>query len=165
MKMIMPLALAALAILAGCQPASDTQATSEPVSAADRMAEIAGDKTMTADVMRRSHERGTFDDALGLALQDSALAAEVIGVLKNDPRFAAMLAPESAPSTARNGSASRATTVRQAARTTSSGARSGDALDKTENAVRKANEKIDQAARVKQGASDAAKKVEGIFRR
>jgi hypothetical protein len=164
MKMIMPLALAAaLAIMSGCGSRADSNATADSTataSNADRVAAIAGDKSMTADVMLQSHEHGTFDDALAIAMRDSSLAAEVMSVVKSDPRSAAMFDP--------SGTTHVAVTThpqsRTVARAGTSRSSSGDVLDKTERTVQKANEKIDQAARIKQGADDARRKVEGILK-
>ena len=162
----MPLALfAALAIMAGCQARVEPGAAADTsASKGDRMAEIAGDKTMTADVMHQSHEHGTFDDALALAMRDSALAADVIAVVRADPRFAGMFGPTG--STGSTAAAPSRTQVRSVARTVparSTSNNSGDVLDKAERTVQKANEKIDQAARVKKQADDARHKVEGIL--
>ena len=169
MKKMMPLALlAALTLMAGCESRVETAATTDStVAVADRAAEIAGDKTMMADAMRRSRERGTFDDAVALAIQDSAVAADMIAALKGDPRFAAMFgAPASTSTTPRGTTAQKATSRSTGGRAVvvRNGTSSGDALDKAERTVQKANEKIDQAARVKQQADDAARKVEGIFK-
>jgi hypothetical protein len=166
-KLMMPLALAAaLVTMAGCQSGPDSASRADSTASGDKIAEIAGDKTMTADVMRRSHERGTFDDALVLAMQDSSLAADVLAALKADPRFAAMFGgPDSAGSTPRATTAARTASKSTARTVTSRGtASSGDALDKTERTVQKANEKLDQAARIKQQAEEARRKAEGILK-
>jgi hypothetical protein len=151
-----------LGALAGCEsrPATTSDVDSLRAAAgADRADAIAGDKTAMADMIRRSYAKGTFDDALALAMQDSALAQEIFQAVRADARF-------NAPNTATAASASTAGKKTAVTRTTSgtkSTARSGDILDKSEETMRKANEKIDQAARVKQQAEEARRKVEGIF--
>jgi hypothetical protein len=167
MKSIKPMALAAALLLAaGCQSQVDTSATADSTAAKDKLGEIAGDKAMTADLMHRSYERGTFDDALALAMQDSAFAMEVMMAVKNDPRLAALLEPASTAASRSTAStaAKRITAPKVRAVTTQRTTTSRDPLDRAEQTVRKANEKIDQAARVKRDAEEAARKVDGILR-
>ena len=157
----------ALGILAGCG-GSDEAAQQTPDTAtltASRLDEIAGDKKTTADLMRRSLERGTFDDALALAMQDSVFAAEVFQTVQANPRFAA-LTNTNAPTPAGKSvtSNSRRTPARAIARQGTS-RQSGDVLDKTEQKVQQANQKIDQAVRIKQQADAAKQKIDGIFGR
>ena len=166
MMSIKPMALAAaLLLMAGCQSQVDTSASADTTAAKDKLGEIAGDKTMTADLMHRSYERGTFDDALTLAMQDSAFAMEVMRAVQNDPRFAAFMAPQSsAAKTTAAAGAQRSGTSKLRAVSTQRTATSRDPLDRTEQTVKKANEKIDQAARIKRDVDEAAKKVDGILR-
>lgn len=166
MKSIKLMALAgALLFVVGCQSEVDTSATAESTAAKDKLGEIAGDKAMTADLMRRSHERGTFDDALSLAMQDSAFAMEVLMAVKNDPRLAALLEPQStAKASTASAAAKRGSAPKARALATQRATTSRDPLDRAEQTVRKANEKIDQAARVKRDAEEAVKKVDGILR-
>ena len=154
--------LMVLGALAGCEsrPATTTNGDVDSLRAAagaDRTDAIAGDKTAMADMIRRSSAKGTFDDALALAMQDSAVAQEIFQAVKADPRFNA-----ANTATLTGGTAAKKSTApsRTTARTTT---RSGDVLDQSESAMKKANEKIDQAARVKQQAEEARRKVEGIF--
>lgn len=159
MKIMMFPALIALAILAACG-SQDTQPApaGDTMTVSDRLGEIAGDKTMMADAMKRSLEKGTFDDALALAMTDSIFAASVVEIVRADPRYAALFEKAPATSAARSTARSSSSSSR---RTTAS---SGDALDKTERAMQQANDKLDQAGRVRDQVDEARRKAEGILR-
>jgi hypothetical protein len=127
----------------------------------DRTAEIAGDKTRMADLMRQSYARGTFDDALAMAMQDSAFASAVARVVAADAR------PSAQKPVAASGSAAAPHTATTVVRRSTSGTASrssGDVLDKAEQTAHKANEKIDQAARVKEQAAEAKRKIDAILK-
>lgn len=163
-RRVIPALAAALLTLAACDSRVETDPQTVPVPAVtDHVGEIAGDKTMTADVIRRSFEKGTFDDALSLAIADSALAAEVIGVLRADPRYAGLLQkePATATSLAAKSTSSKSSTSRSSAQRSQSG---GDPIDQAERTMNKTNEKLDQAARVRDQIDEARRKTEGIFR-
>lgn len=161
---IVPALFLALGILAGCDGGEKPQPVADTTTmAATTIDQIAGDKTTTADLMRRALERGTFDDALALAMQDSVFAAEVFQTVQRDPRFAAMTAPNATLKKTVAGSGR--TQTRAVARQGTSRAQSGDVLDKTERTVQQANAKIDQAARIKRQADEAKQKIDGIFGR
>lgn len=159
-----PALLAAVAMLAACDPQVETTPQAALNDPAAHAGEIAGDKAMMADVMQRSFQKGTFDDALALAIEDSALAAEVVGVIRANPRYAALFGPaptaepQKAASTAARTSTSRSTT---SARTTTA---SKDPLDKAEQTMQKTNDKLEQAERVRQQMEEARRKAEGILR-
>ncbi|MDB5036419.1 MAG: hypothetical protein JWQ98_3660 [Chlorobi bacterium] len=167
MKIPMTLALAiCVSLLAGCQARTDVSTPGTADSTAGTTAQIekiAGDKTMMADIMKRAYEKGTFDDALAMAMGDSSFAGKVFDVVARDARFAVM-----ARDTSRSAVAGSRTVVRSAApvrvqsRTTAQRS-SGDALDKTENAVKKANEKLDQANRVRDQIDEARRKAGQIL--
>jgi hypothetical protein len=126
---------------------------------------IAGDKAQVARVLRRAHEKGTFDDAMAIVMQDSALAGELAALVRDDPRFAVAggTAPQRVASTGAT-TASKTTRPRTSTSSTTT-ARKGDVLDQTEASVKKANERLDQAARVKREAEEAKKKVDDILGR
>lgn len=152
-----------LGALAGCESRPATTTTSDvdslrAAAGADKADAIAGDKTAMADMIRRSYAKGTFDDALALAMQDSALAQEIFQAVRADARFNA---PTTATVAAGATAAKKGAAVTRTA--TKATTRSGDVLDQSEQTLKKANEKIDQAARVKQQAEEARRKVEGIF--
>src|SRR5690349_10853199 len=154
MKTTMLLALmVALTALTACETDVKTAATAD-TTAVDHAGAIAGDKTMTADLMHQSFEKGTFDDALTIAMQDSALAREVAAIVKQHPELLAD-AIQPATGSATRATASRAvgTTVRRTTTTTSK----GDVLDQTENKAKQVNQKLDQAARIKKEAEEAKK--------
>lgn len=160
---IVPALIMALGILAGCGGSDEApQIANTATVTASTIDEIAGDKKTTADLMRRSLERGTFDDALALAMQDSIFAAEVFQTVQNDPRFAAL---NNAPAQAGKSVTSNGRTPARAVARQGTRAQSGDVLDKTERKVQQANEKIDQAARIKRQADEATQKIDGIFGR
>ncbi len=151
-----PPLVAAFGLMIGCEGKVETQQAPTETTA-ERMSAIAGDKAMTADLMRQAHTKGTFDDALSLAMSDSLLAEEVLAAVRSNP-IAARLTPTSTASTASRSSSG------SGSRSAATPASNKDALDKTEDAVHKANQRIDQAARVKKEAEEAKKKVEGIFK-
>lgn len=159
MKIMMFPALIALAMMAACG-SQDTQPTpaGDTMTVSDRLGEIAGDKTMMADAMKRSLEKGTFDDALALAMTDSVFAASVVEVVRADPRYAALFAQTSAASRTASTARSSSSSSRR------STAASGDALDKTERAMKQANDKLDQAGRVRDQVDEAKRKAEGILK-
>lgn len=148
--------------LAACGSADDPRADARGIDSAAFDA-IAGDKAEVARLLQRAHEKGTFDDAMATALRDSALAAEVFAMLRDDPRFAlgseSAAAPKVAASSGTRGSKAGTT------RSSSTTARKGDVLDRAESDVKKVNERLDQATRVKNDAAEAKKKIEGILGR
>ena len=174
--LVVPALAAALLMLAACEGRVETESRSVAADSAlllsDRTGEIAGDKTMTADLMRRSFEKGTFDDALSLALQDSALAAEVVAVLRADPRYAGLLENNSsdAPqpllssSTAKTSTAQNKPAQKGTVRSSTQGSTNRDPIDKAEQTMQKTNEKLDQAARVRDQIEEARRKAEGILK-
>ncbi|MEO6046084.1 MAG: hypothetical protein ABIQ57_01290 [Candidatus Kapaibacterium sp.] len=169
MKIPMTIALAiCVSLIAGCQSRTDvsTPGTADSTAGASAQIErIAGDKTMMADIMKRAYEKGTFDDALALAMQDSSFAGKVFDVVARDARFAVMARDTSRSTATGSRVVTRAITpARVQSRTTTTTQRSsGDALDKTENAVKKANEKLDQANRVKDQIDEARRKAGQIL--
>ncbi len=159
-------ALASLILVAGCaqDPRPAVTVSDDSATAADR---IASDKMMTADLMRRAQLKGTFNDALAIAMQDSAVAREVMETLAADPRYSATtVATTSAPaakSTAKSvAPAGRTVVVRKSSGTAKTN-NSGDVLDKTERTVQTANEKLDQAARIRQQVDEARRKAGQIL--
>jgi len=127
----------------------------------DTSADIAGDKSKLADLIGEAHDRGTLLNGLTTAMEDSAVAEEVYAAAMANP----MLARRFESSTEPTASTSSGTAARSSGTTArNSTAPKKDILDKTEENVQKANERLDQAARVKQGAEEAKKKVEGIFK-
>src|SRR4051812_41114982 len=94
------IAVASLALIAGCTQDGKpvTTVSTDSASAADR---IAGEKMMTADLMRRAQLKGTFNDTLAIAMQDSAVAREVMETLAADPRFATTTIATAGTSTAK----------------------------------------------------------------
>ncbi|MEP7220343.1 MAG: hypothetical protein ABI876_15575 [Bacteroidota bacterium] len=164
MKIPMTIALAiCVSLIAGCQSRTDvsTPGTTDSTAGASAQIErIAGDKTMMADIMKRAYEKGTFDDALALAMQDSSFAGKVFDVVARDARFAVMARDTSRSTATGSRVVARAITpARVQSRTTTTQRSSGDALDKTENAVKKATEKLDQANRVKAQIDEARRKA------
>jgi|GEM_PF-2178016 len=155
----------ALAMMSACERRADTRpesamrdSTLETQANTDA---IAGDKTLMADAMRLSFEKGTFDDAFGMAIADSALAAEAIAVIRADPRYATMLDDTATTSSDPH----KATVVSSSSKRNGTAKSSGgDALDRTENAMKQANEKLDQAGRVRQQVDDAQRKAQEILR-
>lgn len=134
-------------------------ATTNP-TVAEKTQEIAADKTLTAEVMRQSFARGVFDDAFALAMQDSGLAEAAWATLAADPRFASRIVTQQSTA-ATSGSSQRS------GRTTTSTASPTprkDVLDQTEDAAKKANERLDQAGRVKKEAEEAKKKIDDILK-
>jgi len=151
-----------LGTLAACGDRPESTATDHvdslrAAAGVDRSEEIAGDKNAMADMIRRSHAKGTFDDALVLAMQDSTLAEEIFQAVRSDPRF-------TAPSTAAKSTTATGTAAKRSGTATTATAKRGDALDQTEQAVKKANERLEQAERVRREAEEARRKVQGIFR-
>ena len=86
-----PPLVAAFGLMIGCEGKVETQQAPTETTA-ERMSAIAGDKAMTADLMRQAHTKGTFDDALSLAMSDSLLAEEVLAAVRSNP-IAARLTP------------------------------------------------------------------------
>jgi hypothetical protein len=160
MKTTMLMALmVALMALTACETDVKTETAADTASV-DHAGAIAGDKTMTADLMHQSFEKGTFDDALTLAMQDSALAQVVAAIVRQHPELLADGAKSTTGATASRATGSRvATTVRSS----TTPAKKGDVLDQTENKAKQVNQKLDQAARIKKEAEEAKKKVDGIF--
>jgi hypothetical protein len=163
MKTLSLFAAIALLTLSACDT-RDIEAVATRAGDSAAVDAIAGDKRQIEQVLREAHAKGTFDDAMAAVLRDSAMAAEIHAMLRDDPRFAVArdtaAPPRAASST--SGAAPRAKGVR-ASSTKPSTAAKGDALDRTERTVRDANEKLDQAARVKRDVEEARKKVEGIL--
>ncbi|MBC8145132.1 MAG: hypothetical protein H7X80_06060 [bacterium] len=135
---------------------------------------IAGDKNEVAKVLRRAHDRGTLDDALSLALDDSTLAVALAAALREDSRFLTAGEPmirklSEAPSTtpAETKATKRSTGSNNTSTNTntSTTTRKGDVLDQTERTAQKVNERLDQAARVKREAEEAKRQVEDIIGR
>ena len=163
MKTTMLMALVvALTALTACETDVKTE-TAADTTAVDHAGAIASDKTMTADVMHKSFEKGTFDDALTLAMQDSALAREVAEIVRQHPGLLADVAQPATGSAAQRATASRTTGT--TARSSTTPAKKGDVLDQTENKAREVNQKLDQAARIKKEAEEAKKKVDDIFKK
>jgi hypothetical protein len=137
----------------------DTRTTDNDSSA---MASVAGDKQRIADLLRSAHDRGTLDNGIEIAMRDSAVAAEIIAVVSRDPRFAQAVPTESSPKSlvgSTTTGAQKKTVVTRRASVGSTSANSGDVLDKAERTGQKVNEKNDQAARIKQQADEARKKI------
>lgn len=147
---ISPAALIAILGIAAC---GGEVGTTDSASA-----EIAGDKTKLAALIHQSHDKGTFPSGLALAMEDSVIAEEVYAAVMANPMLSSRIAMSSTSASTTNGTGSSGSAAR------SSTAPKKDILDKTEENVQKANERLDQAARVKKGAEDATKKVEGIFK-
>lgn len=127
--------------------------------------QIAGDKNDVAAVIRSAHEHGTLDDALALVMADSAMAADISRVVRDDARFVASdvqpIAPTaSAPATQRSSSPARAKSTGTSTTTTT---KKGDVLDQTEATAKNVNERLEQAARVKREAAEAKRRVEDIL--
>lgn len=165
---VFPALLAAVAMLAACDSQVETTPQTVVADPAAQATEIAGDKAMMADAMQRSFQKGTFDDALALAIADSALASEVISVMRSNPRYAALFdvtPPSAEPQQATTASARTSTgrsstsSAKQTPRSTSK-----DPLQQAEQTMQKANEKLDQAERVRQQMEEARRKTEGILR-
>ncbi len=155
-----------LFVLTACEQRSEPPVVADAsTSISEKIDEIAGDKTMTADLMQRSFQKGTFDNALRLALADSALATEMIAVIRADARYAALLNTKTSQSTtvtATKTASSRGTGTPSSATTQKSS--SGDPLSKAERAMHQANEKLDQAGRVRDQVEEARRKTQGIFK-
>lgn len=141
----------------GCEK-QEPAATTNP-TVAEKTQEVAADKTLTAEVMRQSFARGVFDDAFALAVQDSALAEAAWVTLTADPRFASRIGIQQPAAASR--SAQRSGRIPT---TSSSPVPSKDVLDQAEDAAKKANERLDQAGRVKKEAEEAKKKIDDIFK-
>jgi hypothetical protein len=164
-----------LLLLSACdrQVATPAAGASADSSALER---IAGDKDEMAALMRMSHRKGTFDDALTTLMHDSTIAAAVFEVVASDDRFAAItavgspVAPAGTSPTAASAAAAKklaaakSTRATTTARTTTT-ARRGDVLDQAENTAKKANERLEQAERIKREAEEAKRKVEVILGR
>jgi hypothetical protein len=163
----MIVAASSLAV-AACDASGDARTTASAADSASIDA-IAGDKATVALVLRRAHEKGTFDDAMADALKDSALAGEVVALLRDDPRFALGAETPAGAATARPvaslGSTAKRGAATQSSRSKTTSARKGDVLDQAESGVKKANERLDQAARVKNDAAEAKRKIEDILGR
>lgn len=128
---------------------------------------VTGDKEKMAALMLQSHAKGTFDDALQLLLADSTIAMQIISTLKEDPRLAGMFASATVATPSTGGSsrtAAAASRSRSTTRSTATATPKKDPLDKAEDGVRKANEKLDQAARIRQAAEEARRKAEKVLR-
>jgi hypothetical protein len=149
----------ALTALTACQTDVKTESAADTTSV-DHAGAIAGDKTQTADLMHQSFVKGTFDDALTIAMQDSALAQEVAAIVRQHPELLADGTKSTTGTTASRATGSRVATPVRSSTTT---AKKGDVLDQTENKAKQVNQKLDQAARIKKEAEEAKKKVDGIF--
>jgi hypothetical protein len=156
------LLIGAMVTFMACDTKVQSSSTADSVGV-DRTAEIAGDKTRMADLMRQSYSRGTFDDALAMAMQDSAFASTVARIVAADARLTAQKPVAASSGSTASTSRTAATAVR---RSTSGQAtrNSGDVLDKAERTAQTANQKIDQAARVKKQAEEAKRKIDAILK-
>lgn len=149
----------AVAALAGCSSNSDQQQTTPAVSDSAmtqvQIDRIAGDKNLMVEVMKRAYDKGTLDDAIELSMSDSTFASQVMAMVATNPNLSALFA-----SNGTKGAATQAARKRVA----SVAAQRGDALDRTEQSMQKANAKIDQAGRIKDQATDAKHKIDVILK-
>lgn len=170
MKMqIIPLVAISAIALFGCgDGASDADADRALAPGATDSAAIeaiAGDKEKVALVLARAQARGTFDDAIALALKDSTMAAEVAAIIQADPRFAMAVTTTGSAAAVRAASSKSTGARTTTARSTKGTAAKGDVLDQTESQAKKVNEKLDQAARVKKEAEQAKGTIDDILGR
>lgn len=154
--------------LAACD--SNSGARGDVANDSTAMEAIAGDKAKVAEVMRRAHARGTFDDAVALVLADSAMAYDLFGALRSDPRFSATHSATSTEmesnATAGGSMKSKAVGLKTPTRSTSNTTPpKGDVLDQAERKAQQANEKLEQAARIKKEAEQAKRTVDDIIGR
>lgn len=155
-------ALLAFAGIIGCSSNTEQKvATSDTVAVQTDIDRISGDKHLIVDVMKRSLDKGTLDDAIDLAMEDSVFASQVISTIAADPNLAGRFDLSTGGKTAATHGAA---THLSAGKHVAASGNQGDALDKAERTGSQVNAKLDQAARVKQQAVDAKHKIDGIFR-
>ena len=145
--------------------ACDSKVQSGDTSASS--SDITTDKMQMANAMRQSNSRGTFSEALEIAMQDSSLAEKVAQDVMADPRFKGRFAaPEHAgvvdPKTPEHNSAVHSAGAVHS--TTTAAQPKKDPLDKAEETAAQANAKLEQANRIKQQAEEAKKKVDQILK-
>lgn len=162
-KAMLAVAMATLAVV-GCDTRVDQTSRApqaDSVAAQGEIERIAGDKRLIVDVMKRALDKGTLDDAIELAMQDSLFANQVIATISADPRLSEGFQKKEV---ARTPAKASPVVSSRSSRGSSGTARSGDALDKAERTAQQANQKIDQAARIKQQATEAKRKIDEILR-